>query len=786
MYVRTEGPLNAKIMLIGEAPGEREEAEGKPFIGPAGKVLNQMLNQAGIARYECLIGNVAKERPPGNKFTFFFEDSKCTIPKPKLKEWIETLRKEIILYNPNIIIALGHYALWALTGERKISEFRGYFLPCSLVEGKQVIGTYHPAAVMRDWKLFNTSVLDLRKALRHSHSSEPIPDKRVLIADAIPQQFITYCDECRTNQDIPYISVDVETVQPGSHISILGIAHSPHFAMSLRILNGRIPSMTEKAELEVWQAFSRLVEEKPVVMHNASFDVGVLWYNHHILCKSIYMDTLLAAHILWPELPRDLGFLASICLNVPPWKGSMKENLSLYNAADCANTYGIAEILEKELRKEPSSGWGYFQFEMSELPVAMMMQLQGLYANPEIRERLARDAVKKRDAALEQLDKRFNKRINYNSSKQLQQLLYIEMGLPVQYKRRKSASEPRTITADTAALKKLSRIVTDNPAFDLIMEYKKNVKLLSGFLDIKLSKQDRVHTSYNITGSATDDEGRKSFGRWSSSASIILPFGSGNLQNIPSSVRVMYTARKGYKIVQADYVQAEAVVVAYLTNNQKYKKIFKDSFGLRGKDRDPYDIHKHTAADLFGIGFNEVTPAQRRVGKLVRHATNYAAGPSVVANSVGCKLSEGKVLIKLFHSKDPMLNLWHMRIQDKLRQDRILVNCLGRKHRFLERWGDTLFRSAYSFIPQSTVGDLLNLSLVKAYNELGRDVEIMLQLHDAMYIQVPEEDVRDYICELYRIMIRPIEVNQDVMTIDVDFKVGDSWGQMTEWEGDVK
>ena len=115
MFVRTVGPKNAKIMLVGEAPGEQGD----------GKTLDILLSQAGISRMECLVANVARERPPANKISHYFEDSKCTIPKPKLKEWLALLKAEIIENKPNVIIALGNTALWALTGEKKISEFRG-------------------------------------------------------------------------------------------------------------------------------------------------------------------------------------------------------------------------------------------------------------------------------------------------------------------------------------------------------------------------------------------------------------------------------------------------------------------------------------------------------------------------------------------------------------------------------------------------------------------------------------------------------------------------------------
>lgn len=783
MFVKTEGPPNAKIMFVGEAPGNDENLAGRPFVGYAGKTLNQLLGQAGIARYEVLITNVARVQPPGNRISFYFQDKQCNNPKPELAAWIDLLKREIEMYKPNVIVALGNTALWALTGEKKISEFRGYVLPCKLVEGRKVLATYHPQAVNYDWKLFFVTVLDFKKALRHSTFPEIPEDKRVLETNVGIGRFLSFLEEIIYNDYYKKIAVDVETESPGSHISILGIADSSNHAMNIRLLNGRASCLPERDELRLWQTFGRLVKKRWVIMQNAPYDIGVLWLNQGILCRNIYMDTLLAAHVLWPELPRDLGFLASICLDVPTWKGSSKENPMLYNDADCANTFGISEVLERELIR--TNNLDTFKFEMSEIPVSLMLQLQGIHVSKEVQQSLNKESEKLRDEALASLDKIFGRRINYDSPKQLQQLLYIDLGLPVQYKRRKSVSEPRTITADANALKKLSRTQSDNPVFQLILDYKKNNKLISSFLDIRLSSKSKVHTSYNITGSSTDDEGRKSFGRWSSSASIILPYGSGNLQNVPEKARRMYTAADGCVLVQADYVQAEAVVVSFLTNNQRYKKIFKDSFGLRGEARAPYDIHKHTAADLFGVSFDEVTKLQRKVGKTIRHAVNYSAGPNVVANSLGCKLNEAKVLIDLFHKKDPLLKIWHLSIQEKLRQDRVLTNCLGRKHRFLGLWGDALFRSAYSFIPQSTVGDLMNLSLVNLYNNLSDDISILLQLHDAVYVQVPENAVEDVIKEMYKTMIRPIEVNHDVMTIDVDFKVGKSWGEQIPWEGAV-
>ena len=786
MKVLTEGPPDAKIMLVGEAPGKAEDESGKPFQGLAGQTLNNLLGQAGIARYQCLVTNVARERPPANKISFFFEDKKCTIPKAKLIGWISELKQEIELYKPNIIIALGSIALWALTGEKKISDFRGYVLPCTLVPGRKVLATYHPQAVNYEWKLYFQTVLDLRKALRHSESSAMPESKQLLYPNVSARQFIEYMEMLIEHPEYDKLSVDVETIQPGSHIEELGLSHDPNFGMSIFILKGRAPALPEKDELMLWQTFARLIEKKKIVMQNGAYDTGVLWHNNHILVEDIWMDTLIAAHICWPELPRDLGFLGSICLDVKPWKGSSKTQE--YNPADAANTLGIAEVLLEEIKRQGSVE--QFAFEMSLIPVSLMLQLQGIKVDREKQKELTEKWIAERAKLKALLDEQIGREINFNSSKQMCQLLYVELGLPVQYKRRKSVDEPRTMTVDASALRALSRLVPDNPIFNLIIAYKKADLLVRQFLDIELSPEGKVHTSYNITGASSDDEEdtkktKRSFGRWSSSASIILPYGSGNLQNIPSEARKMYRADPGWKIVQADYSQAEAVVVAHLTGDQKLIKMFYDSFGLSKTEKKVYDIHKMTIANMLGIDVSQVTAEQRTAGKTIRHATSYSAGPLVLANRLGIKMGDAKKLMELYHKANPNLRMWYQQIQEELKRSRTLVNLLGRKHRFLDRWGDSLFRSAYSYIPQSTVGDLLNLALLKIYHgqkDLPFEINILLQLHDAVYVMTREENVMDLIKYLRSNMLIPLKCNNLEFMIDVDFKVGDSWGESEDVE----
>ena len=777
--VRSRG----KVFITGNS---EENKTGKPFQGNAGKTFDNLLAQANIARYQCLITNVAKEQPPANKIFYYFEDKKCTIPKPKMVEWIAELKRDIEFYQPNIIVALGVTALWALIGEKKISDFRGYIIPCTLVPGKKVLATYHPQAISYEWKLYFQTVLDLRKAKRHSESLEFPKTTQTFLSNVDVKQFITYMEECIAHPEWEKLSVDVETVQPGSHIEELGLSHDPKFGISIFLLKGRAPALPEKDELKLWQTFHKLISCKKIVAQNGAYDIGVLWYNNHILVENLWMDTLIAAHVCWPELARDLGFLGSICLDVEPWKNSSKSNV--YNPADAANTLGIAEVLDKEMDRQGVRQT--FDFEMSLIPVALMMQLQGIEVNKEKQKELIEFWSVKRAELKTQLDTIIGREINFNSSKQMQQLLYFDLRLPVQYKRRKSVKDARTMTVDANALRLLSRLVPDNPVFNLILEYKKANTLVNNFLEVELSPENKVHTSYNITGAASDDEEdtkktKRSFGRWSSSKSIIKPYGSGNLQNIPPEARKMYQAKPGWKIIQGDYSQAEAVVVAYLTGDQKLKKMFKDSFGLSKTEKKLYDIHRMTIAQMLSIPMEQVTPEQRTAGKTVRHATSYSAGPQVLANRLLIKLSEAKVFMELYHRANPHLRMWYQVIQQELKRCRTLVNLLGRKHRFLDRWGDSLFRSAYSYIPQSTVGDLLNTALRRLYDMLPTipyEIIILLQLHDAIYTMVEEQHVEETIKLMRKVMMIPLKYGNEEFTIDVDFKVGDSWAEGEEQE----
>jgi DNA polymerase-1 len=791
-YVKSQLVPGSKLFFVGEAPGRQEDRYGVPFYpgAPGGKRLTRLLSEAGLSRGEISLGNVAKERPPGNKVDFFFEDKKMTTPKPILSSWIEELKREIEMIKPNIVVALGATAMWALTGQKGIKDERGYLTQSTLVPGQKMITTWHPQKVNYEPTLMFDSVMDMRKAKSNSLSPDMPMEERRLNFQPSFLEMREYMEFLIHDHKDP-VALDIESIN--NEVTIIGLADNPLHSLSFSLLDPDKKSrLTLESEIRFWNLFADVVRLRPTIMHNGLYDMAMLWYKHHVLCNKYELDTMIAGHVLWPEAPRSLGYLSSICLNVPKWKHTSSENPTLYNAEDAANTYGIWAVMEPEM--ERMGVRHTFDFEMQQVWPATKMQLQGIPVDQAARHAMIRANKVAIHTMEEKLEAELGYLPNINSPKQMIELLYFKLNLPKMYMRRKSRLDPRKLTANKEALGKLQRKV-NSPVLEYILQIRKLKKLMT-FLDVPVSPNNTVHTSYNITGAtmtrakkgwALDDEERyKSFGRWSSSSSIILPYGSGNLQNNPKEARKIYRAPSGSVYVQADYIQAEAVVVAYLINDVSTKEMFAKSFGCSPEERKKkgYDIHRNTAARMLGIKPVDVTKAERSVGKTLRHATNYSAGPGVVATWLGITVTQAKELFQKFHEATPQLQIWHESIKQELKDNhRTLTNLLGRQHKFMGRWDDNLFRSAYSFKPQSTVGDLMNLALCRMYQNHGDELDIRLQLHDAVYVICEDKDsvIADTMEMMRDCMIIPLETPEgEKFAIDVDFSMGPSWGEMEE------
>lgn len=322
------------ICIVGGYYGAEEEKERCAFVGTSGYHLTKMLNEAGINRADCLLTNVFNMRPKGNKL-----ESLCG-PKPQAIPGYPALLKgkylhksfepelirlgdELLEADPNLIIALGNEAMWALLGKSTISKFRGTTeLSTHTVSGFKVLSTYNPAAVLRDWSIRPIVVSDLHKAAREAEYPEiRRPKREIWIEPTLTDLEEFYESHIR---GCAVLSVDIETVS--NRITCIGFAPSPDVGIVIPFDDSRKKGRSYwpdyDSEVLAWKFVRDICGDGKLakLFQNGLFDIAFLWRAMGIPVMGALHDTLLLHHALQPESLKGLGFLGSLYCDEGPWK----------------------------------------------------------------------------------------------------------------------------------------------------------------------------------------------------------------------------------------------------------------------------------------------------------------------------------------------------------------------------------------------------------------------------------------------------------------------------------
>lgn len=308
------GPT-CKIAFVGEAPSHEELAAQQPFMGPAGRVFNAMLRSAGLARAEYLITNAYDTQAEDNNVAPFMADAALT------QENSLRLAAELNTAKPNVIVPLGASALWMLTGHTAITPFRGSVVAASRVApGAKLLPTFHPAFIMRQWKLLPIAVADLVKAAKESEFSEiRYPKVRLLLEPSLAdvREFV------RRGKEADLLSVDIET--GWGQITSVGWAINDWEAITVPFVDLRKPSKSYwgslEAEFEAWRLIEDLMTS-PVPKLGQNFTYDAFWFlkRKGIHVRNYRHDLRLMHHALYPELPKDLASMGGSYTNLGAWK----------------------------------------------------------------------------------------------------------------------------------------------------------------------------------------------------------------------------------------------------------------------------------------------------------------------------------------------------------------------------------------------------------------------------------------------------------------------------------
>jgi uracil-DNA glycosylase family 4 len=838
------GDIRARIAFIGEAPGSEEDAQGEPFIGSAGQLLNRCLVDKGIPRHTVLLHNVFQQRPPGNQIGYYFKDKSCRIPTwegqehiDALEQWLTELRDDGYL---NLVVALGAIPLKVLTGKLGIMKYRGSMLPCSLVPGLKVYPTFHPSFVNRlmqepseglqgEKKARQQNALplfltDLERIKTRAEDRKLHHPKRNLRVGLSLSELLRRIEAL--NQ-ASLISCDIETLPSeegeGPLLWCIGFSPSPDEAFTVPFIERMHHAWPLEQEAQLHQAICKVFLNPNVrkVFQNGAYDLCVLgrYYGYRV-AGGTQEDTMLCHHASYPYLYKGLHILTSIYTDEPYYKDEGKGPIGsrgdtgefLYNCKDCAVTREIFPVVRQHAKDLGT--WEGYRRTMDIQPSLLGMMIRGVRIDLENKERLAREFGHKVRFHEDRIYQLAGKTINLNSSQQKQALLYGELGLKIQFH-----PKSKKATTDKDALQRLRKLYPDLEILEHLIERSKYHKLHKDYTEMQLENDGRVRTSYGLVSTWRLSSSESHFGA------------GGNLQNIPKRTEEGREIRKlfipdditgplpkpwseilqdvrelvgsgiadsmveGRKLMVArDLSQAEARVVAWEAEDLQRIELF-----LAG-----WDVHWYNARILFSIPedieyssgtANEVfvdpitnqphtLKELRNIGKTVVHAGNYGMGPRMLQTILAregfiLQFMTCRKLLTKHKARNPMLLEWQRKIREKVEATRRLVSSIGRVREFMGRMGDGLYKSAYAFSPQNTVGEILEVCIQRIHEGLP-EADCLLNVHDEVVMQCNPWDLKKVLVESGKLMEYPLEINGRELLIPSDASVGVSWGDLKE------
>lgn len=454
------------------------------------------------------------------------------------------------------------------------------------------------------------------------------------------------------------------------------------------------------------------------------------------------------------------------------------EKLHIYNGLDCCVTL---EVLETILPQLDNVTGATYNFSMSLMAPIMQMNMRGVRVDLEARDKFISEA----EATLERIDANLHRilregldfDINWRSPKQMNQLFYEVLQLPVIRKRNAQGGFSPTTNRD--ALEKLSAHFIATPIINHILALRDLGKTI-GVLRTEIDDDARLRTSYNIGGTDT--------GRLSSSRS---DFGSGtNLQNITQRLRRIFVADPGYKFANIDLSQADARGVGAITWN-----LFGDDSYLRACESG--DLHttvtRMSQPSLPWPGTPDGDRAladeaayrhlsRRDLSKKLGHGTNFYGQPPTMAKHAQLPVEMIVAFQQNYFKAFPGIRKWHTHVAQTLMREGQITTLLGRKRYFLDRLTeDSTLRKAIAYEPQSITADTIDEGLLNIWRKYPQ-VQLLLQVHDSILLQYPEH-LED---ELLPLLLKEIEIERTLnggrkFTIPAEAMVGWNWSYAVFW-----
>ncbi|MFQ2175475.1 DNA polymerase I [Aeromonas rivipollensis] len=640
-------------------------------------------------------------------------------------------------------------------------------------------------AVYREYELRNL-IKELESGGEEGAGQEEAADDAAAPVAAIETDYSCILEEAEFDDWLallkaaPLFAFDTETTSLDyMEARVVGVSFAiePGKAAYVPFGHDYLGAPTQLTEQQVLGKLKPLLEDpaRLKVGQNLKYDRNVL-QNHGIDLQGIAFDTMLESYVLNSTASRhDMDSLARKYLGVETisfeeiaGKGAKQltfnqielEQAAPYAAEDADITLRLHQTLWGELSKLPELAKVFTEIELPLLPVLARMELLGTTIDPKLLHQQSQE-IEVRLAELErQAHELAGQEFNLSSPKQLGEILFVKLGLPILKKTPKGApSTAEEVLAELAETYDLPR---------LLMEHRGLAKLKSTYTDklpLMIKPQTgRVHTSYHQAVAAT--------GRLSST--------DPNLQNIPvrneqgRRIRQAFIPSAGYKLVAADYSQIELRIMAHLSGDQGLLTAFAE-----GKD-----IHKATAAEVFGVALDAVTTDMRRSAKAINFGLIYGMSAFGLAKQLGIGRAEAQKYMDLYFERYPGVLEYMERTRQQAEAQGYVETLFGRRlylpdiksrNAGLRKGAE---RAAINAPMQGTAADIIKRAMIAVDGWIrgitDGSIHMLMQVHDELVFEIREENLEEYIALIKEKMSAAAELHVPLV---VEAGTGDNWDQ---------
>jgi DNA polymerase-1 len=609
------------------------------------------------------------------------------------------------------------------------------------------------------------------------------PDAAALAS--LPRNYETITDEeglarwCKALSEAEVFAFDTETTSLDyMNNEIVGVSLSiePGHAAYVPLMHdyaGAPPQLDRTRVLEMLRPLLEDPDRGKLGQH-LKFDMHAL-ENHGITLKGQRYDTMLESYI-WNSTAtnHDMDSMATHYLGMHTihfedvaGKGAKQisfnqvsvERAAEYSAEDADITLRLHRTLWSRLERTPTLARLYTEIEQPLVPVLQRMERRGVRIDSEMLRVQSGELLKRMGEITEATHREAGTVFNLESPKQLQQILFERLQLPVL---RKTPSGTPSTAEDV-----LEELAENHPLPRMILDYRGLAKLRSTYTE-KLPEQinartGRVHTSYNQAVAAT--------GR--------LATTDPNLQNIPirspegRRIRQAFIADPGYRLLAADYSQIELRIMAHLSGDEGLLRAFAE-------DR---DIHQATAAEVFGVPLGEVSSDQRRSAKAINFGLIYGMSAFGLARQLGIARSAAQTYVELYFARYPGVRRYMDATREQARRDGFVETVFGRRlflpdirsrNRAMQQYAE---RSAINAPMQGTAADIIKRAMITVdqwCQSAAVPSRLIMQVHDELVLEVREDGVEQARTALGALMSGAAQL---AVPLKVETGSGTNWDQ---------